>query len=72
MNLKTLAFICLGFFLMKISKSVELMGDLAPVAKEGVSADRLAYHLAAFILLLAALVAFIHGGLCVWRSLRAR
>lgn len=79
MNLKTLVFICLGFALMYASKSVELMGDLAPVAKElapvakeGVSTERATYHIAALVLLLAALASFISGGLCAWRSLQAR
>jgi hypothetical protein len=72
MNLKMLVFICLGFALTYVSKSVELMGDLAPVAKDGVSMERAIYHIAALVLLLAALASFISGGLCAWRSLRAR
>ncbi len=72
MNLKMLVLICLGFALIYVSKFVELMGDLAPVAKEGVSTERAIYHIAALVLLLAALALFISGGLCAWRSQRAR
>lgn len=72
MNLRTFAFIGLGFFLKYVSGAVELMGDLAPGAKEGVAAERLTYHLAALVLLIAAFASFAYGGLCAWRSLRAR
>lgn len=72
MRLKPLVFIAIAFGLMSVSNSLERWGDMAPLAKSGVSPERLQYHLLALLFLLAALGLFAAAGLGAWRAIRDR
>jgi hypothetical protein len=70
MSFKTIFFLALGFGLMSLSNSLELRGDLAPFVKDGVSTERLQYHLMALVVLLGALGCFIYAGIRIFRRIR--
>ncbi len=72
MKLKPIVFIAVAFGLMSVSHSLELRGDMAPMAESGVSYERLQYHLMALAFLLAALGFFISAGLSAFRQIRGR
>ena len=72
MKLKPIIFIAAGFGLYALSRSLELRGDLGPLAKGGVSPERLQYHLMALVVLLAGLGFFISAGISTFRALRDR
>jgi len=64
--------IAVGFGLYSCSHSLELRGDLAPLAASGVSPERAKFHLMALLVLLAGLGCFIAAGLSVFRAIRDR
>lgn len=70
MNFKAIIFLAIAFGLMSLSHSLELRGDLAPFVKDGVSTERLQYHLMALVALIGALGCFVYAGLTVFRRLR--
>jgi hypothetical protein len=72
MKFKTMVLIAVAFGLCSLSHSLELRGDLAPMAARGVSTERLSYHLIALALLLAALGCFVFAGLNAFRAIRDR
>ena len=72
MRLKPIIFIAVGFGLYALSRSLELRGDLAPLAQGGASPGRLHYHLMALAVLLAGLGSFISAGIGTFRALRDR
>lgn len=72
MKLKPIIFIAVAFGLMAVSNSLELRGDLAPMAESGVSTERATWHLMALAFLLAALGFFISAGVSAFRGLRGR
>lgn len=72
MKLKPIVLIAVAFGLMSVSRSLELRGDIAPMAESGVSYERLQYHLMALAVLLAALGCFISAGLSALRAIRDR
>jgi len=59
----------IGVGLSAVSRSLELQGDLAPYAENGVSQERLMYHLPALILLVGALACFVAA---LWLFIRRR
>ena len=70
MRFKPLLFMAIAFGLMSLSHSLELRGDLAPIVEGGVSPERAKYHVAALVVMLAALGLFIAAGVSVFRKLR--
>jgi hypothetical protein len=72
MKLKPIFFLALAFGLYSVSQSLELRGDIAPIAKDGVSHERLQYHLMALVFLLAAFGFFISAGVSAVRGIRGR
>lgn len=70
MNFKAIIFLAIAFGLMSLSHSLELRGDLAPFVKDGVSTERLQYHLMALVALIGALGCFVYAGLTAFRRLR--
>jgi lipopolysaccharide export LptBFGC system permease protein LptF len=72
MKFKTMVLIAVGFGLYSLSRSLELRGDMAPLAASGVSPERLTWHLMALALLLAGLGCFIFAGLSAFRGIRDR
>jgi hypothetical protein len=67
MNLKPILFLALAIGLYFLSRSLELSGDAAPMAANGVSPERAKYHLMALLLLLGALGCFIYAGVSAFR-----
>ena len=61
-----------GMFLSGVSKLIEIRGDVAPYAAEGVSGERLFYHGIALLVLLGALACFIQGGRVAFRRIFRR
>lgn len=59
--------IAVGFGLMKLSKSLELQGDLATAP-----GDRLGYHLIALLVLLIAGGCFVRSGIVLYRTTLGR
>jgi hypothetical protein len=59
-----------GFAFYKLSGVLEAMGDAAPYAAEGVSGERLQYHLGALALLIAGGACFVRAGILIWKSVR--
>jgi hypothetical protein len=72
MKLKPVILIAIAFGLYAVSRSLELRGDLAPLAESGVSPERLTWHLMALVFLLGALGCFISAGISALRGLRDR
>ena len=72
MTLRPIMFIAVAFGLYSLSHSLELQGDIAPIAESGVSGERAACHIAALVFLLAALGFFISAGISAFRGLRGR
>lgn len=72
MKLKPIIFIAVAFGLYSVSHSLELRGDLAPMAESGVSGERATYHIAALLFLLAALGFFVSAGVSAFRGIRGR
>lgn len=70
MNFKTIFLLATGFGLMSLSHSLELRGDLAPFAEDGVSTERLQYHLMALVALIGSLGCFIYAGFRIFRRIR--
>ena len=70
MNFKHILFLAIGFGLFFLSRSLELQGDLAPLAESGVSPERAKYHLMALVALLGALGFFISVGVMLFRKWR--
>ena len=70
MNFRAMLFLGIAFGLMAVSHGVELQGDAAPLASEGVSPERLGYHLMALFLLLGALGCFVYAGVSLVRGRR--
>jgi len=54
-NLKPLLFLAIAIGLYFVSHALEVRGDAAPLAENGVSPERAKYHLVALVLLLGAL-----------------
>jgi len=71
-KLRTIILIAIGFGLYSCSHSLELRGDLAPLAAEGVSPERAKFHILALVVLIAGLGCFIAAGLGIVRGLRDR
>ena len=67
---KPIIFIVMAFGLLSLSHSLELQGDLAPFAKDGVSTDQAFYHATALLALLGALGLFVGAGVSLFRTLR--
>ena len=60
-----------GFAFYKLSSVLEAMGDAAPYAAEGaVATERLQYHGAALVVLIAGGACFIRAGILIWKSVR--
>ena len=59
-----------GIGLFGLSRLLESMGDLAPIAESGVSVERAAWHVPALLVLLAAMACFVRAGVVIWRSVR--
>lgn len=72
MKFRTIVLIAIGFGLYSCSHSLELRGDLAPIAASGVSAERAQYHILALVVLIAGLGCFVAAGLGIVRGLRDR
>jgi hypothetical protein len=72
MKLKPIILIAVAFGCYSLSHSLELRGDLAPLAKNGVSPERLTWHLSALAFLLAGLACFLAAGLSLFRTIRGR
>ena len=70
MKLKPIILLAVAFGLLSLSHSLELQGDLAPLAKDGVSGQRLTYHLMALVALLGAAGCFISAGVSAFRAMR--
>ena len=70
MGFKPILYIAIAFGLYYASGAVELRGDLAPVAAEGVSTERATYHILALLLLLGALGFFVAALVNIFRFLR--
>jgi len=64
-----LRWLAAGIGLFGLSRLLESMGDLAPIAESGVSVERAAWHIPALLVLLAALACFVRAGVLIWRSL---
>lgn len=61
-----------GFAFYKLSSVLEAMGDAAPYAAEGaVAYERLQYHGAALVVLIAGGACFVRAGILIWRTIRA-
>jgi hypothetical protein len=69
MKLGPWALLAIGAVLSALSRGLEAQGDAAPLAERGVSYERLAFHLPALALLVAALACFIAA---LWGFLRRR
>ena len=61
-----------GCALWGLAKALETRGDMAPLVLDGVSVERLAYHLGALIVMIGAAVLFFKGGLHAFRRLSGR
>ena len=61
MKFRNMVLIAVGVGLYALSNSLELRGDLAPLAASGVSGARLTYHLMALVVLLAGQVTAQQG-----------
>lgn len=72
MKLKPVVLLAVAFGLYSVSQSLELRGDIAPMAESGVSHERLSYHLTALVFLLAAFGFFVSAGVSAFRGLRGR
>jgi hypothetical protein len=72
MKFRTMILIAVGFGLYSCSHSLELRGDLAPLAASGVSPERAKYHILALFVLLAGLGCFLAAGLGMVRGIRDR
>ncbi|MGZ8349508.1 MAG: hypothetical protein ACXWUX_08285 [Allosphingosinicella sp.] len=70
MKFRPMLFIAIATGLYFVSHSLELRGDAAPFAADGVSTERAIYHLAALVLMAGALGFFISAGVSVYRDLR--
>jgi hypothetical protein len=70
-SFKTIAFLALGVGLGSLSNSLELQGDLAPLAESGVSVERAQYHIAALVALIASGGFFIAAGATLFRKKRS-
>jgi hypothetical protein len=64
-----LRYVFAGMFLAGVSKVIEIRGDIAPYAAQGVSGERLLYHGLALLVLLSALACFIQGGRVAFRRI---
>ena len=69
-NLKPLLFLAIAIGLYFVSHALEVRGDAAPLAENGVSPERAKYHLVALVLLLGALGCFIYAGVSAFRNWR--
>ena len=67
-----LRYVFAGMFLSGTSKVIEIRGDIAPYAAEGISGERLLYHGLALLVLLGALACFIQGGRVAFRRILKR
>lgn len=70
MNVRTAIFLALAIACYFTSQSLELRGDIAPVAEHGVSTERATYHIAALVLLVGALALFVAAGVSLFRKKR--
>jgi len=61
-----------GIGLFGVSRVLESMGDLAPLAASGVSWERAGWHLSALLMLLAGGACFIRAGVLTWRAITGR
>lgn len=59
MNLNTILLLACGAGLSALSHALGLRGDIAPFAESGISWERLTYHLAAIVVLLAAMACYV-------------
>jgi hypothetical protein len=70
MTLRPILFLAIAIGLYFVSHSLEVRGDAAPVAENGISPERARYHLMALVLLLGALGCFISAGVSAFRNWR--
>ena len=71
MRLKPLIFLAIATGLYFIGRSLEMQGDAAPFGANGVSPERAKYHIAALVLMLAALASFVFAGWTIFRGRRS-
>jgi hypothetical protein len=70
MGFRPLLYIVIALVFYYASGAVELRGDMAPVAAEGVSTERATYHIIALLLLLGALGCFVAALVSAVRAMR--
>ena len=59
-----------GFGLLGLSRVVEAFGDGFPLAADGASPERLVFHSAALLVLLAGFACFVRAARLIYRSVR--
>lgn len=64
--------IALGIVAIALSRGFEAMGDAAPYAEAGVSGERLTFHLAALVLLIAGGAAFLRALVGAVRTIQGK
>jgi hypothetical protein len=69
-NFKPVLFLAIAIGLYFVSHALELRGDAAPLATNGVSPERAKYHVMALVLLLGALGCFVCAGVSAFRKWR--
>lgn len=68
--MRNIGWLIAGFALYKLSKVLEGLGDAAPLAVGGVSAERALWHGAALVILVAGLACFVRALVLAWRAIR--
>ena len=68
MRLRPLFFLAIAIGLFFVSHALELRGDAAPFAENGVSSERATYHLSALVLVIGALGFFVAAGIAAFRK----
>lgn len=69
MKLSPWVLLAIGVGLSAVSRALESRGDVAPYAENGVSSERLMFHLPALVLLVGALACFVAA---LWMFIRRR
>ena len=68
--MRTFVWLIVGFGLFRLAKLLESFGDMEPYAATRVSWDRLSFHGAALVVLLAGLACFVRAGVLAYRAIR--